>query len=187
MSQTGRVPNLDIRVSRYDHPDAQRLTDEVQQEYVRRYGSPDDSPIDPAEFADPNGLFLIGYDDGVPVAMGGWRPHGSEHPETRWAAPAAEIKRMYVAESARGLGYARAVLAQLEATSSAAGIRWLLLETGQRQPEAIALYRSAGFHEIPVFGHYAEAALSIHLGKLVGEQAALAPGDYLTERSQESA
>ncbi|HEY2044589.1 MAG TPA: GNAT family N-acetyltransferase [Jatrophihabitans sp.] len=166
------MPNLDIRVSRYDDPDAKRLIDEVQQEYVVRYGSPDASPVDPEQFADPDGVFLIGYDDGAPVAMGGWRRHGPEHPETAWAAPAAEIKRMYVTESARGLGYARAVLAQLEATAVVAGIRWLLLETGQRQPEAIALYRSAGYESVPAFGHYADAELSIHLGRRVSEESA---------------
>lgn len=152
----------------YDHPDAVRLTVEVQAEYVQRYGGKDDAPIGPDEFRFPEGLFLLGYLDGRPVAMGGWRRHPAEHPETGWAAPAAEVKRMYVAADVRGAGFARAMLTELERTAAEAGIGWLLLETGTRQPEAIALYHSAGYEPVPPFGHYAGTDLSVHLGKRVG-------------------
>ena len=64
----------------YDDPDARKLMDEVQQEYVRRYGEPDISPMDPAEFAPPRGLFLVGYEDGTPVATGAWRAHDGPPP-----------------------------------------------------------------------------------------------------------
>jgi GNAT superfamily N-acetyltransferase len=167
MRQNVAVSNLEIRLSRYDDPDAQRLIDAVQAEYVRRYGSPDASEVDPAEFAAPEGLFLVGYADDEPVAMGGWRLHGTDHPETGWAAPAAEIKRMYVTDAGRGRGYARALLAELERTAAEAGVRWLLLETGRMQPEAIALYLSAGYEAVAPFGHYAGEELSVHLGKRV--------------------
>jgi GNAT superfamily N-acetyltransferase len=149
----------------YDHPDAQRLIAEVQAEYVWRYGGPDDSPVDPAQFRSPRGLFAVGYLDAEPVAMGGWRRHDEQEPQTSWAQPAVEIKRMYVASAARGRGYARTMLAYLEDTARQSGARWLLLETGQRQPEALELYRSCGYEPVPAFGHYAEAELSIHLGK----------------------
>lgn len=152
----------------YDHPDAIRLTAEVQAEYVQRYGGPDDAPIDPDDFRAPEGQFLLGYCDGRPVAMGGWRRHPVEHRQTGWAAPAAEVKRMYVTADLRGAGFARAVLAELERTAALAGIRWLVLETGTMQPEAIALYHSAGYQAIPAFGYYADAELSVHLGKQVG-------------------
>jgi ribosomal protein S18 acetylase RimI-like enzyme len=72
---------------------------------------------------------------------------------------------MYVATGARGRGYARTLLAHLEATARQAGARWLLLETGRRQPEAVQLYLSCGYQPVPPFGHYAETELSIHLGK----------------------
>ena len=133
------VQTLDFRLRRYDHPDARLLIAEVQQEYVRRYGGPDDSPVDPEEFAVPLGTFVVMYVDGVAAAMGGWRRHGAEHPETEWAKPAAEIKRMYVAPAARSKGYARALLAYLEDAARTIGIEWLVLETGLKQPEAIAL------------------------------------------------
>src|SRR5947209_14697641 len=65
---------MDIRHVRYDHPDAVRLTELVQQEYVERYGSPDATPVDPGHFDPPRGLFLVAYsDDGRPLATGGWR------------------------------------------------------------------------------------------------------------------
>ena len=82
---------------------------------------------------------------GDPVACGGWRVARTAGPT---AAPArdgdAEVKRMFVHAAHRGRGHARAVLAELERTAAAAGRRRAVLETGTRQPEAIALYTSAG-------------------------------------------
>ncbi len=149
----------------YDHPDAQRLIAEVQAEYVQRYGGPDSSPVDPLEFQPPRGLFVVGYLGAEPVAMGGWRRQYGEHPQTSWAAPAVEVKRMYVAASARGQGYARMALAHLEDTARQAGVRWVLMETGRRQPEAVQLYLSCGYQPVPPFGYYADRELAIHLGK----------------------
>jgi GNAT superfamily N-acetyltransferase len=156
---------LSITEVSYDHPDAQRLIAEVQDEYVQRYGGPDSSPMDPLEFQPPQGLFLVGYVGSEPVAMGGWRRHEDGHPQTSWAAPVVEVKRMYVTAAWRGRGYARAMLAQLEDTARDAGARWLVLETGHRQPEAVQLYQSCGYQPVPPFGHYADRPLAIHLGK----------------------
>jgi len=144
-----------FEVVEYDSPDAAALIEEVQQEYVRRYGGRDNSPVDPAEFASPKGLFLVGYLDGAAVVCGGWRSHGD----------VAEVKRMYVRANARRHGVARAMLAELERTALAAGHQRMILETGPVQPEAVALYRSAGYADIPPFGYYACAPRSIHLGK----------------------
>ena len=146
-----------IDVVAYDHPDAVKLIAEVQQEYVDRYGSSDPSPVDPAEFAPPRGLFLVGYTDGGAVACGGWRADAD--------GAGAEIKRMYVAPAARRAGLARAMLAELERTALAAGHRKVILETGGRLPEALALYRSAGYAPVTPFGYFASAPTSIHLGK----------------------
>ncbi len=161
------MSDFQIREVGYDHPDAGRLIAEVQAEYVLRYGGPDASPVDPIEFSAPRGLFAVGYRDELPVAMGGWRSQDPADPQTSWASPAAELKRMYVSRPARGCGLARVMLAFLETTAAAGGVRWLLLETGSKQPEAIALYRSAGYTEVPRFGHYADTELSLHLGKQV--------------------
>ena len=64
---------------------------------------------------------------------------------------------MYVVPAARGLGLARAMLAHLEDTARAAGAEVMVLETGIRQPEAIALYESSGYLPIPGFGFYKDA------------------------------
>lgn len=167
---------LDIRPVAYDHRDARRLVDEVQQEYVIRYGGPDETPLEHTHFSPPLGLFVILYDDTEPVAMGGWRivesgpadlgPHDGPTSSAPSSAPVvAELKRMYVVPSCRGRGFARAVLAHLEATAAAAGAGWLVLETGTMQPEAIALYAATGYTSVPPFGHYADQPGSIHLGK----------------------
>jgi GNAT superfamily N-acetyltransferase len=146
---------LRIEKVKYDAPDAVALVEEVQQEYVNRYGGRDGTPVDPADFAPPSGLFLIGYLGVEGVACGGWRSHGTD----------AELKRMYVRQNARRGGLAREMLAELERTAAAAGHHRMILETGSKQPEAVTLYRSAGYEDIPAFGFYACAPLSIHLAK----------------------
>jgi GNAT superfamily N-acetyltransferase len=139
----------------YDDPEAAALIEEVQLEYVDRYGGRDGTPLDAAQFAPPGGLFLVGYVDDEGVACGGWRSHGTD----------AELKRMYVRRNARRGGLARELLAELERTAASAGHQRMILETGSKQPEAVALYRSAGYHDIPAFGYYADAPLAIHLAK----------------------
>lgn len=154
-----------IREVAYDHPDAILLTALVQAEYVVRYGSQDDSPIDSAHFRLPDGYFVIAYDEGVPAAMGGWRRHDAHE---------AEIKRMFVREEFRRRGLARTVLAHLEQTAREAAFGVLVLETGLAQPEAITLYRTSGYDDVPTFGYYAEAPESVHLGKALTASKGLA-------------
>jgi ribosomal protein S18 acetylase RimI-like enzyme len=154
---------MDIRMVAYDDPDALKLMEEVQQEYVVRYGEIDATPIDAAEFAQPRGLFLVGYLDDVPVACGGWRAHDGPAPD--FQPGDAELKRMYVSASARGRGFARAVLGELERTALERGRTRTVLETGTAQPEAVALYDSSGYTRIPKFGHYKEDPRSICFAK----------------------
>jgi ribosomal protein S18 acetylase RimI-like enzyme len=147
------VSALQIRAVGFADPATQRLVAEVQEEYVRRYGSPDEAPLETGVFDPPRGAFFLGFSDGVPVAMGGWRtrydvrPFGGER--------SAEIKRMYVAPGARRQGHAATVLAHLEETARAAGADAMVLETGTAQPEAIAMYEAAGYEPVEKFGHYA--------------------------------
>jgi GNAT superfamily N-acetyltransferase len=76
-----------------------------------------------------------------------------------------EIKRMYVLPDARNRGVGRAIVAVLEAEARRLGVRRLVLETGERQPEAIALYSRAGFQQIPLFGEYIGSPLSVCMAK----------------------
>jgi GNAT superfamily N-acetyltransferase len=153
-----------IRVVGYGHPDAQLLMAEVQQEYVLRYGSPDETDLDEAEFAPPRGSFAVLYEaDGTPVGTGAWR--AQESGEIGLADGDAEIKRMYTRAAARGRGLARRMLRFLEEDARRAGRRRMILETGDQQPEALALYKSEGYEPIVKFGFYREYDSSICLGK----------------------
>ena len=146
----------------YGHADAMRLIEDVQAEYVIRYGGPDATPLDPLMFEPPSGSFFVGYDAGQAVATGAWRRSTVEALGTTHTA---EIKRMYVAPSGRGRGLARQMLALLEADAQAHGAEAMVLETGTRQPEAIALYLSSGYVDVPAFGHYKDEPISRCYGK----------------------
>ena len=145
------------------HPDALLLIEEVQAEYVVRYGGPDETPLQPEMFEPPGGAFFVGYRDGEPVATGGWRCRDDVVALGR--SRPAEIKRMYVRAGARRTGLARAVLAHLEATARDAGADLMVLETGMRQPEAIALYLSSGYVLVPGFGFYKDHGSARYFGK----------------------
>ncbi|CAL9512958.1 GNAT family N-acetyltransferase [Streptomyces werraensis] len=145
---------MEIRPVPYDHPDAVKLDAAVQAEYDIRYGDGGDAtPMDPADFRPPNGIYLIAYDAlGVPVASGGWRVQDANEEGNRDGD--AELKRMYVVEDMRGRGLARRILAALEEDARAAGRVRMVLETGTKQPEAIALYTSSGYEPCEKFGYY---------------------------------
>lgn len=120
-------------------------------------------------FDPPGGLYLLAYDaDDRPVATGGWR--AQETNDEGYSDGDAEIKRMYVTVEARGLGLARRILAELEESARTAGRTRMVLETGTRQPEAIALYRSSGYTDCARFGHYRNDPLSVCLAKPLGRR-----------------
>lgn len=157
---------MEIRETTYDDPDVTALVDAVQAEYAVRYGgSGDTSPIEGNEFAVPYGRFFLGYEDGVPVAMGGLRRHTEDG--------AVEIKRMYVVPAARGRALSRQMLAALEGAASELGASRIVLETGMRQPEAMRLYETSGYERIPGFGYYKDAPLSVSYGKRLRAQPAV--------------
>ena len=151
------MAELEIRRVGYGHPDALLLIEEVQAEYVARYGGRDETPLDPVMFEPPDGSFFVGYLDGVPVATGAWR---RSPVAALGSARTAEVKRMYVAARARGRGFARRMLAHLEQSAAGHGAEVVVLETGLKQPEAIALYESSGYTPIPGFGHYQDSPTS---------------------------
>jgi GNAT superfamily N-acetyltransferase len=147
----------------YDDARVQALVARVQQEYVERYGGQDESPVDPVQFAPPTGRFFVVTRDGDPVAMGGWRLRPEI--DDLGATLTAEVKRMYVLPEARRSGLARLMLRVLEDSARDSGCDLLVLETGLKQPEAIALYESAGYVPVTGFGHYKDAALSRYYGR----------------------
>ncbi|MFE5187567.1 GNAT family N-acetyltransferase [Streptomyces sp. NPDC056628] len=156
---------MHIRPVPFDHPDAVKLNDQVQAEYAVRYGDDGDAtPLAVADFAPPRGLYLIAYDAlGVPVASGGWRTQDENGEGNRDGD--AELKRMYVVEDVRGRGIARRILAALEEDARSAGRRRMVLETGVKQPEAVALYTSSGYEPCEKFGYYRFHELSLCYAK----------------------
>ncbi|MEU3776696.1 GNAT family N-acetyltransferase [Streptomyces sp. NPDC032472] len=158
---------IQLRTVPYDHPDAVKLEDQVQLEYEARYGGEGDATsLDPAMFVPPHGLYLLAYDEGgTPVASGGWRTQDEN--DEGYSDGDAELKRMYVIPEARGLGLARRILAELEADARAAGRSRMVLETGDQQPEAIALYLSSGYAPSEKFGYYRDYESSRCMAKLL--------------------
>lgn len=104
------------------------------------------------------GAFVVAYRGGRPVGCGAVRG---------LAAQAAELKRMFVVPDARGARIGARILAVLEGEARALGVVRLVLEAGARQPEALALYRRAGFVEIPRFGEYVDSPLSLCMEKVL--------------------
>lgn len=96
----------------------------------------------PQEVRPPAGEFFVAYLRGEPIGCGAVKHHGN--------AP-AELKRMWIAPSARGLGLGRRLLAHLEARACGAGARVAHLETSAVLAEALALYRSAGWVEVAAY------------------------------------
>jgi GNAT superfamily N-acetyltransferase len=151
-----------LRAVAYDDPVAVDLVGRVQQEYVDRYGGPDEAVVDPAEFLPPEGLFLVAEVAGEPAGCGAWRadPSGG-----------VEIKRVYVAPGFRRRGLAQLLVAALERSAAEAGHGSVVLNTGERQPEAIALYTDLGYSPVPGYGVYASSPEAVFLGKILAPAA----------------
>jgi DNA-binding MarR family transcriptional regulator/GNAT superfamily N-acetyltransferase len=137
-----------VEIRRIDpgHPDAKRCIRAYFAELGRRSNNGFDPgtsiSILPHEVTPPAGAFLVAYLHGEPVGCG-----AVKHP----AGAPADIKRMWVAESARGRGIARRLLGELERIAARSGATVARLDTNRALVEAIALYRSAGYEEVPAF------------------------------------
>lgn len=149
---------ITIRSVTLDLPEAATLIEALNAELEERY--PEEGAnhfrLDPEEVEPGRGAFLIAYDGSREVGCGA----------VRLTEPGvAEIKRMYVVPEWRGRGIAKQLLAGLQEQARHIGATQLVLETGERQPEALAVYRRAGFVDIPRFGEYVDSPLSVCLGK----------------------
>jgi GNAT superfamily N-acetyltransferase len=142
----GDAARLKFAVEDPGSPDAQWCVRQYFTELNDRFKTGFDPSMsisaDVAELTPPAGLFLIARAEGRPVGCGALKLHVG--------AP-AELKRMWVARDARGMGLGRRLLAELEREARAAGVEVLHLETNASLIEAIALYRASGFVEVPAF------------------------------------
>lgn len=110
------------------------------------------TPLIPEELAAAGAAFLVAWRDGQPVGCGAIRP---------LEPGVAEVKRMFVVHEARGRGVGRAILENLETFAKNFGYRSVRLETGLKQPEAISLYQSTGYHRAPCYGPHRENPMSV--------------------------
>ena len=102
---------------------------------------------------------VLAYEDPTPVGCGAMK---------QFEADSMEIKRMYVFPEYRGLGIATKVLAELERWAGESGYVRCVLETGKKQPEAIALYTKNGYSSIPNYGQYVGKENSVCFEKKIG-------------------
>jgi putative acetyltransferase len=141
--------------------EAQTLIAELNEELSAMY--PEEGAnhfrLNPEEVRKGKGSFLIATDGERQLGCGALR---------RMDEKTGEIKRMYVRNEARNRGIGRAMLHSIEEEAKALGMARLVLETGVRQLAAIALYRKAGFIEVPLFGEYVGSPLSVCMGKDLG-------------------
>jgi len=127
-------------------PDARWCFDQFFAELNRRFDGGFDPgksrSANPEELTPPSGLLILARLHGSPVGCGALKFHENEP---------AELKRMWIAESARGCGVGRQLLAELEGHALNAGVEVLRLETNRVLREAIQLYRRSGYVEVEAF------------------------------------
>ena len=137
---------VQTRIVDPEHPDAKRCLRAYVAELNRRADIPFDphtgSTAEPHEVRAPAGAFLVAYLGEEPIGCGAVK-HRPGSP--------SDVKRMWVAESARGLGIGRRLLRELEQLVRESGADVVRLETNEALIEAITMYRSAGYVEVPPF------------------------------------
>ena len=151
-------------------PVAVALIQALNSELAARYPEPGATHfrLDPDEVAPGAGVFVVARIGGRAVGCGALRCLREPALVRELGEAVGELKRMYVAPEMRGHGIGRALLSRLEDEGRALGLTRLVLETGTRQAEALALYRSAGYVAIPAYGEYAASpATSVCLTKLL--------------------
>ena len=150
--------DLEFRREDLTSPSAAEMIRALNAELGERY--PEEGAnhlrLDREEVAEGRGAFLVAYLNGEPLACGAIR---------RIDADTGEVKRMYVEPRVRGQGVGRQMLTRLENEGRRLGVKRIVLETGQRQPEALALYTNAGFVPVSPFGEYVGSPLSVCMGK----------------------
>ena len=137
----------DIRRSTLSSADPARLVAALNAELTATFPEPGAThfSLSGAQVEAGDGAFLVAYVDDVAVGCGAVR---------RLDEATAELKRMYVAPSARGQGIGRALVKALEREARLLGVTKIVLETGTRLTPAIKLYEAMGYARIPLFGEY---------------------------------
>lgn len=150
------MPHATLAAETPDQPEVHALLAASDAYAASLYPAESNHLVDVATLLAPGVHFVVARVDGRAVGCGALVPREPS---------AAELKRMFVHPEARGFGIGRRVLQALESHARATGLRVLRLETGIRQPEALGLYRAAGFVDVPAFPPYAPDPLSVFMEK----------------------
>ena len=141
-----RAASIEVGAESPDSADARRCLDayfqELEARFERGFDASADNSAPAGAMTPPSGLFVIARLDGEAVGCGGFKRVGKT---------TGEIKRVWTAPSARGLGIARRVVRTLEAAAREVGLKTLRLDTNRALTEAHALYRKEGYREIARF------------------------------------
>ncbi|HWF16949.1 MAG TPA: GNAT family N-acetyltransferase [Acidimicrobiales bacterium] len=131
---------VSLRTEPYGSSGPQWVVDQAEAELVTRYGGLDDGELGlaAAMFDPPSGAFLVVRVDGEPAPVGGVGVRTV-------AQGVGEVRRLWVDDPWRGHGIGRALMTGLEDEARSLGLSALILATGDRQPEAVALYESSGW------------------------------------------
>lgn len=147
-----------VRQVTFDHPDAVLLRHLQRLDIAQKY---DWASLEPGVVpsAQDSAVFCVAYNNqDVAVGCGGLRQLTNER---------VEIKRMYVTDEARGTGAATAVLIFLERYAKDQGFQSLVLETGDRLPDATRFYERSGYHKIANYGYENAEPTSIFMEKML--------------------
>ena len=139
------------------HPDFITLTRKLDEDLAARYGDAQ-TKYDTHNTVQSIPTAMVGYENGIPVACGCFK---------KISRGRVEIKRMYVAPDFRGEGMAQTLLTALEYWAARLGYEKVRLETGKGQPEAIGLYKKAGYSVIPNYGPYKKLENSVCMEKTI--------------------
>ncbi|GAA3079730.1 GNAT superfamily N-acetyltransferase [Kribbella aluminosa] len=145
------IEGVELRAAAPTDPEVLALTAAQQAELAGMYG--EDQPLVELH---PDISFTVLSLDGTAAGCVGLQPV---------AAELGEIKRMYVAPSARGWGLSRLLLDAVESQARSGGLTTLRLETGQKQVEAIALYTNHGYRPTPPYPPFENSAASTCFAK----------------------
>jgi len=153
-------PPATLTIVGLDDPRARALENMHIEEMRSRYGGRGPGPLAAAEFDPPDGCFVVATIAGEAVACGGFH---------RLRPEIAEIKRMFVEPGARGRGLGGRILRFLEQRAQTVGCTEAWLETGSEQPDAIALYSSAGYRPVAPYGEFKNDERSRCFSRMLGE------------------
>lgn len=142
-----------------DQPEIRALLEEADRYYAGLYAAEDNFLVDVASLKQPGVAFFVARDAGQLLGFGAIAARGADEAGALWA----ELKRMYVAPAARGRRIGRLILDRLLDHAKAQDIAVLRLETGNKQMEALSLYRSVGFAHRGPFGDYPDNESSIYM------------------------